>query len=441
MNRWRGKKFLRYIMPSVALLALLSSWPAGARQIDSTPHDGIWRQHGYGRILEIRSGSAKSYAVTSISCIPENDDYNLARYRDVTLDETGNLLTLFSRNGNSYWFGREENLPAECASYEPTRDPQHNFEVFWRIFEENYAFFHIHDVDWSAMYRVFRPQVGPQTTDEELLEIFGQMVAPLQDAHTSIRSPVGRIGHSGYELRSRREDVWQLVERKHLKGNFETRLGQLSYGLLDEKTGYLRVKSMSGFASYQSLSRQETLELLEQTMDEIVAGFEGLDKVILDVRFNGGGSDEYSRVIAERFTDQRRLAYSKQARYGGATDYTPMVEFHLEPGGPFQFTGSVVVLINGASVSATEIFMQCMQALPHVTIVGESTEGAFSDNLGKMLPNGWRLSLSNEVYYNYRGVVLEGIGVVPDIEVPLTVEDLEANRDLALEKALALETK
>ena len=49
--------------------------------------------------------------------------------------------------------------------------------------------------------------------------------------------------------------------------------------------------------------------------------------------------------------------------------------------------------------------------------------------------------MSNEVYYNYRGFVLEGIGVVPDFEVPLTVEDLEANRDLALEKALALETK
>ena len=60
------------------------------------------------------------------------------------------------------------------------------------------------------------------------------------------------------------------------------------------------------------------------------------------------------------------------------------------------------------------------------------------DSLGKTLPNGRRLSLSNEVYYNYEGNVLEGIGVEPDIDVPLTIEDLEADHDRALETAMAV---
>lgn len=409
---------------------------------DDPNTDGVWRSQGYGLLLELRLGKAKLYQVTRVSCIPVSDErssrYDLENFDDVRLNSTGDLLTLHRINGNIYRYTLEVGLPAACSSYTPTKDPEHNFEVFWNTFEENYLFFHINQVDWQAMYKVYRPRVTKDTTDDELFEIFGQMVAPLKDAHVSIRAGDKRLGHSGYKLEDKEDDVWNLVRSKYLQGKYNTRLNQLSYGTLDDKTGYLRIRAMSGFTRYPSRPSEETLQLLGRAMDEIIESFQGLSKVVVDVRFNGGGSDEYSRCIAERFTDRRRLAYSKQARQGSYSEFTPKVDFYLEPKGPRQFTDEVVVLANGASVSATEIFMLCMQALPHVTIVGKNTEGSFSDILGRSLPNGWRVGLSNEAYINHKGVCLEGPGVAPHIEVPLTIEDLENGRDLALEKAMSL---
>lgn len=432
-NRW-----LYFALLSIIALA---SYPQPADGLEPGT-DGIWRAQGYGLILEIRSGKAKLYEITRVSCVPASDEENsyndLENFRDVQLSSAGDRLTLYHRNGNVYRYSRESALPGECQTYRATDDPEHNFEVFWNTFEENYAFFHIHNVDWHTMYKVYRPRITQETSPDELLAICGEMVAPLEDYHVSIRTEEKRVGHSGYKLRDKAEEVWELIRGKYLRGSYNTRLNQLSYGKLNDKTGYLRVRRMTGFTRYHPVSRDETLRLVEQAMDEIMESFASVEKVILDVRFNGGGSDPPARYIAERFTDQRRLAYSKQVRHGGYGEFTPMVEFHVEPKGQRPFTGKVVVLINGASGSATEIFAECMQALPHVTMVGENTEGAFSDNLIKTLPNGWILSLSNEAYYNYEGVCLEGVGVPPDIEVPLTLEDLEAGRDLALEKAAEL---
>lgn len=429
--------FYLMIASLISLGSIASSGPIQDRIDPRT--DGTWRAEGYGLLRVIQSGKSKTYNVTSISCIPVSENWEgLEEYKEVRLNDAGDRLTLYHRDGNIYVYSRQPGLPPACSNYAPSKDPELNFEVFWNTFEQDYAFFHVNKVDWQAMYKIYRPQVNKGTTDDELLEYFRQMVAPLKDAHVYIVAGDKRVGHSGYELRSKRGQVWDLVQEKYLKGEYKTRLNQLSYGRLDDKTGYLKVAAMSGFTRHYPMSNAETVTLIEQAMDEIIASFNGLEKVVIDVRFNGGGEDEYSRAIIQRFTDRRRLAYSKQPRHGGYTEYGQKAEFYLEPRGPRQFTGKVVVLANGATVSAAEIFMLCVQALPHMSIVGENTEGAFSDNLIKTLPNGWRLSLSNEVYYNYKGVCLEGQGVAPDVRVPLTLKDLEEKRDLALEKAMAM---
>lgn len=428
-----ARTLLSRVFLSVAVAAM-ASMAAAAQGVDSKT-DGIWREHGYGLLLELRSGKGKLYEVTRVSCVPLAREINLNNYKDVRLN--GNELTLYHRNGNVYSYTRQSSLPAACTNYAPTRDPEVNFEVLWNTFEENYAFFHNHNVDWQAAYKVYRPQVNKDTTDDELFEIFRQMLAPLQDYHVSVDAGEKEISHSGYKLRDRAEEVWDLIRSKYLKGNYNTRLHQLSYGKLDDKTGYIRIRRMSGFTMSRD-SDADTQTLLEKALDEILDSFQGVTKVVLDVRFNPGGSDPPARYLAERFTDRKRLAYSKCVRDGGYTDLTtPKVEFFVEPKGRSQFTKKVVVLTNGACGSACEIFMECVQALPHVTIVGENSEGAFSDNLMKTLPNGWRISLSNEVYYNHKGICLEGPGVPPDVRVPLTLQDLKEGRDLALEKAMS----
>ena len=66
------------------------------------------------------------------------------------------------------------------------------------------------------------------------------------------------------------------------------------------------------------------------------------------------------------------------------------------------------------------------------------TAGILSDILGKPLPNGWSVGLSNEVYLDAEGVSFEGAGVTPDSEVPVfSVEAIQAGVDPALDLALS----
>ena len=70
-------------------------------------------------------------------------------------------------------------------------------------------------------------------------------------------------------------------------------------------------------------------------------------------------------------------------------------------------------------------FSLAIKSFPHVTQVGDTTTGAFSDAIGRQLPNGWGYSLSIGDYRNAQGVSHEGVGLTPDVVVRNTSEDIE----------------
>jgi C-terminal processing protease CtpA/Prc len=104
------------------------------------------------------------------------------------------------------------------------------------------------------------------------------------------------------------------------------------------------------------------------------------------------------------------------------------------------FRGSVVLLTGPDTVSAGETFtMALFGREPHVTRIGQNTQGVFSDVLERKLPNGWAFWLPNEVYLTKNGKSFDGAGIPPEVTVPFfSHEDLLASRDAALDKALQI---
>jgi tricorn protease len=103
----------------------------------------------------------------------------------------------------------------------------------------------------------------------------------------------------------------------------------------------------------------------------------------------------------------------------------------------------VVVLVNGAAISAGDIFTETMGRLPNVTLVGDTTGGTACQDSDEVngdlrLPSGGLIHLPTRCALRYDGVPLELYGVPPDVRVTQTEADVRAGGDPQLERAIAL---
>ena len=152
--------------------------------------------------------------------------------------------------------------------------------------------------------------------------------------------------------------------------------------------------------------------------------------MVVDVRNNPGGTGRAVEIVAGRFADRRRHYETDRTRYGPKhDDFWPENFRHIEPGGPLQFTGPTVLLTDRISASAAESFTMAMRVLPHVTVAGDTTEGALSRQFPEKMPNGWTLWVAFKECRDHEGVCWDGVGIPPDLRVNNTAADIAAGRD------------
>jgi C-terminal processing protease CtpA/Prc len=233
--------------------------------------------------------------------------------------------------------------------------------------------------------------------------------------------------------------LWSYVDKGSRQQAGGKHSNLLQWGTINRRLGYLLVNSMTSISTNRNATSLDDVGAIKGILDRVMRDLRDTAAMIIDVRFNGGGDDAVGLAIVNRFTDKRRLAVAKTARsYRGET---PRREAYLTPEGDKPYLKPVVVIAGPDSASATEIFIMGMRALPQVIQLGEPTNGILSDELYKTLPKGWKFTLSNEVYYDYKGVNHEVSGTVPQIQTPVfSLKDLETGHNSALETALKVLT-
>ncbi|KAA3630663.1 MAG: hypothetical protein DWQ02_17640, partial [Bacteroidetes bacterium] len=157
---------------------------------------------------------------------------------------------------------------------EPENNPEALFEDLWTTFDTGYAGFEERGVDWQAQYDFFRPQVTQNTSEEELADIFKQLLATLDDGHVSLAIPDSKIFYSNY-----------IVENEIDHGLFNLDLIKENY--LDEaKTNgyeantYGWINGEIGYVHYEYVS-----DNIPAT-DEILDYFKTAKGLIIDLRHN-----------------------------------------------------------------------------------------------------------------------------------------------------------
>ena len=151
---------------------------------------------------------------------------------------------------------------------------------------------------------------------------------------------------------------------------------------------------------------------------------------IVDLRQNLGGQVFSLDITLGEFFDHRVEVGVFTHRNGWKeSDHSlPLFSAH--------YPGPLVVLVGTLSASSAEIFSRVLQASGRAVVIGRKTAGAVRGSYTYDLRDGGALQVSVLDYRAPDGKPLEGVGVTPDIVVPLSIADLRAGTDPDLTAAL-----
>jgi carboxyl-terminal processing protease len=101
------------------------------------------------------------------------------------------------------------------------------------------------------------------------------------------------------------------------------------------------------------------------------------------------------------------------------------------------FSGPLAILVDGTSASTSEIMAEGLKDLGRARVFGTRTAAAALPSVFEKLPNGDGFQFAIANYISEGGKPLEGLGVTPDVETPLTRQALLKGKDPALDAAVA----
>lgn len=156
----------------------------------------------------------------------------------------------------------------------------------------------------------------------------------------------------------------------------------------------------------------------------------GVKGVILDLRGNGGGYLNAAVDVSGLWLENKTVV--TQRTNGKVTG-----SLKTEQDAPLAGI-KTIVLVDGGSASASEIVAGALADHKAATLVGQKTFGKGSVQTIEDLPGGGKLKVTVAKWFTPNGKNINKEGIKPSVEVKLTAEDVEANRDLQKDKALEL---
>lgn len=247
-------------------------------------------------------------------------------------------------------------------------------------------------LDGDFLYKVD----GEDIAGEDLTNIVSKVKG---EEGTSVEITVLR----GEELK----EITVQVER----GLVETET--VEYELMEDGVGYIKISEFD----------LVTLGQYEKALENLSE--QGMERLVIDLRNNPGGNLDTVCDMLRLMLPEGLIVYTKDK--DGNVE-----EEHCD--GSNEFDMPLVVLTNGYSASAAEIFAGAIQDYEIGTIVGETTFGKGIVQTLITLPDQSLLKITTSEYYTPAGRNIHGTGIEPDIEV--IEEDINDEEDQQLKAAI-----
>lgn len=244
--------------------------------------------------------------------------------------------------------------------------------------------------------------------DDVLIKVNGEDIAgmELSEVVEKVKTSEGEVAH----LTIAREGESDYLE-------FDVPLEEVNipvveHKMLEDKVGYILL-----------------YEFTEQTESQYLEAFEdlknqGMERLIVDVRNNPGGLLTSVCNILNDMLPEGLIVYTED-KNGKKQE--------IKSDGENELDIPLVVLVNGNSASAAEIFSGAIQDYGVGTIVGTTTFGKGIVQSLIPLTDGSAVKTTTAKYYTPKGRCIHGTGIEPDVEAELP-EDLEKKTVLTYEE-------
>ncbi len=293
---------------------------------------------------------------------------------------------------------------------------------------------------------------------ELLLAIDGQAVRPpdpvLFTLGRQYTLTLGKYG--GGEERSVRVDL-PMGGAKGRPAGIEPKA--VTFKELGKGIGHLRVSYFPGAIGYGFIKD------LNSAIEQLTAA--GVKRFVLDLRGNPGGGLGSLRVMSLLSPEPTPIGYSltrKAIQKGWKRDQLPRID-HIPVGkwqqimmavrfkvlnrdrsvalvteklGRSVLVGNTVVLANSQTRSAAEMIVAFVKEHRLAPIVGDKTPGEVLGAVNFRLSHGYKLRMPIATWQTWAGTAIEGVGVTPDIAVPLRPAELGNGIDTQIAEAASV---
>lgn len=191
----------------------------------------------------------------------------------------------------------------------------------------------------------------------------------------------------------------------------------VAYEMKEDNLGYIQV---TGFEDV-------TLKQFEEALDSLNS--QGMKGLVIDLRSNPGGNLDVVVDMVDLILSEGTIVSVKD-KNGNGKVYTAKEDCKLDV--------PLVVLVNGYSASASEIFAGAVKDHKLGTLVGTTTYGkGIVQNIFD-LQDGTSLKITSSEYFTPNGTNIHGIGVEPDVEIEYEYDETDPKKDNQLEKAIEI---
>ena len=171
--------------------------------------------------------------------------------------------------------------------------------------------------------------------------------------------------------------------------------------LIEDKVGYIRLVEF----------QENTPRDLEAALKKLES--QGMDALILDLRYNPGGLLDGAVDVSERFLAKDKVIVSIKSR-------NPEENMVFKSSGKFLHPDyPLIILVNEGSASASEIVAGAVQDNKRGIVLGTKTFGKASVQSVIPLKDGSALRITSALYYTPSGKLIKGLGIVPDVMVEI----------------------